>query len=203
MKLQTSHLIFFVCIIIYLIIRGIYMYRDASNIKSVDKSNTRERLLMFLFGASQIGLPFTFLFTSWLNWANYTLPEAIIWLGAPTIVCGLYLFWRSHRDLGDSWSVTLKLNHNHKLVKNGVYHLVRHPMYSSFFLLSFGQAFLLNNWLAGWAALASFTLLYVLRLPHEEAMMLELFGEEYRAYMDHTGRIIPRVVTKKGVNLVV
>jgi protein-S-isoprenylcysteine O-methyltransferase Ste14 len=35
--------------------------------------------------------------------------------------------------------------------------------------------------------------LYLLRVPREERMMLDEFGEEYRAYMNHTGRVIPRL----------
>ncbi len=52
---------------------------------------------------------------------------------------------------------------------------------------------LLQNWVAGWAGLALFAPLYVLRVPREERMMLDRFGEEYRAYMDRTGRVVPRI----------
>lgn len=38
-----------------------------------------------------------------------------------------------------------------------------------------------------------FTPLYVLRMPREERMMLHRFGEEYRVYMDRTGRVVPRL----------
>ena len=36
-----------------------------------------------------------------------------------------------------------------------------------------------------------FLRLYLLQVPREEQMMLEHFGEAYRAYMDRTGCIIP------------
>jgi protein-S-isoprenylcysteine O-methyltransferase Ste14 len=52
---------------------------------------------------------------------------------------------------------------------------------------------LLQNWVAGWAGLALFAPLYVLRVPREERMMLDQFGEEYRAYMDRTGGVVPRI----------
>jgi protein-S-isoprenylcysteine O-methyltransferase Ste14 len=35
--------------------------------------------------------------------------------------------------------------------------------------------------------------MYVLRVPREEQMMLEQFGEAYRMYMNQTGRVIPRL----------
>jgi protein-S-isoprenylcysteine O-methyltransferase Ste14 len=34
--------------------------------------------------------------------------------------------------------------------------------------------------------------LIAIRIPREERMMLEKFGEEYRVYMKRTGRLLPR-----------
>jgi protein-S-isoprenylcysteine O-methyltransferase Ste14 len=133
------------------------------------------------------------MFSPWLDWANYVLPPGTIWIGAAVMAGALWLFFRSHADLGNHWSVTLELNRNHRLITQGVYRLIRHPMYASFFMLGIGQAFLLSNWVAGWAALVAVTLLYVVRTPHEEKMMLECFGDEYREYMRRTGGIVPRI----------
>jgi len=55
------------------------------------------------------------------------------------------------------------------------------------------QALLLQNWIAGFAMLASLLPLYLVRVPREEQMMLEHFGEEYRLYMNRTGRVVPRL----------
>lgn len=60
-------------------------------------------------------------------------------------------------------------------------------------LWGFTQPLLLQNWLAGCAGLAAIIPLYFLRLPHEEAMLLEQFGTVYQTYMDQTGRIFPRL----------
>lgn len=47
---------------------------------------------------------------------------------------------------------------------------------------------------AGPAGAASFLPLYALRVPREERMMLEKFGEAYRAYAKRTGRVVPRLM---------
>ena len=107
------------------------------------------------------------------------------------MVAGLWLFWRSHTDLGKCWSVTLKLNQDHELIVKGVYQYMRHPMYASFFLLAISQALLLNNLLAGGAAFPAVALLYLLRVPNEEKMMMEHFGEEYLAYRRNTNALFP------------
>jgi protein-S-isoprenylcysteine O-methyltransferase Ste14 len=56
-----------------------------------------------------------------------------------------------------------------------------------------GQSLLLANWIAGPAALMAVTVLVLVRLPREEAMMIEAFGDEYRNYMRRTGGIVPRL----------
>jgi protein-S-isoprenylcysteine O-methyltransferase Ste14 len=74
-----------------------------------------------------------------------------------------------------------------------VYRRIRHPMYAAIFLFSLAQGLLLDNWLAGWSALATFAVMYLVRLPREEAMMIQQFGQEYRDYMNRTGRLLPRL----------
>lgn len=119
---------------------------------------------------------------------------ALAWLALVPLVGALWLFRRSHVDLGKNWSVTLKVREEHALVKSGVYRFVRHPMYSSFFLLAVAQLLLLPNWLAGGAGLLGVGLLFAFRVCREERMMLESFGDEYRSYMADTTRIIPWIL---------
>jgi protein-S-isoprenylcysteine O-methyltransferase Ste14 len=66
-------------------------------------------------------------------------------------------------------------------------------MYASMWLWGTAQALLLQNWIAGWAGLVLFVPMYVLRVPREERMMLEQFGEAYREYRNRTGRVVPRL----------
>jgi len=49
-----------------------------------------------------------------------------------------------------------------------------------------------QNWIGGLAGLILFLPVYLRRVPREEEMMLEKFGEEYQVYMGRTGRITPR-----------
>jgi protein-S-isoprenylcysteine O-methyltransferase Ste14 len=123
-----------------------------------------------------------------------TFSPAIAWLGAATSIAALWVFRRSHVDLGRNWSISLEVRDQHALVKTGIYRLIRHPMYSSFFLLGLAQMLLLANWFAGLAGVVGAGILFVFRVRREEQMMLESFGDDYRTYMAHTKRIIPWVV---------
>jgi protein-S-isoprenylcysteine O-methyltransferase Ste14 len=86
-----------------------------------------------------------------------------------------------------------QLCEGHEVVTEGVYRSIRHAMYASMWLWGVAQALLLQNWVAGWASLVLFLPLYLLRVPREEQMMLDEFGEEYRAYMNRTGRVVPHL----------
>jgi len=127
-------------------------------------------------------------FASNLDWPCI---QVIAWIGVPVVGTALWLFRRSHADLGRNWSVNLKLRDGHELVSSGVYRLIRRPMYTSFFLLGVGQFLLLPNWLAGCTGLVGVAILYGFRVVREERMMLSLFDGVYRTYMARTKRIIP------------
>ena len=119
---------------------------------------------------------------------------ASVWavaLGTIVFCLALWVFRRSHKELGRNWSITLEIRDRHELVCGGPYALVRHPMYTSFMLMGLGQAFLLPNWVAGISGLVGFAVLFLLRVDKEERMMLENFGSQYRAYMERTKRIVP------------
>jgi protein-S-isoprenylcysteine O-methyltransferase Ste14 len=103
----------------------------------------------------------------------------------------LWLFWRTHKELGRNWSVSLEVRDKHELITGGVYRYVRHPMYSAFFLWAIAQFLLLPNWVAGLSGIVGFGTLYAFRVAREEQLMLEAFGEEYRAYMKRTARVLP------------
>jgi protein-S-isoprenylcysteine O-methyltransferase Ste14 len=97
-------------------------------------------------------------------------------------------------DLGRNWSISLEVREQHALVKAGVYRLIRHPMYSSFFLLALAQMLLLSNWLAGASGLLGVGILYAFRVRQEERMMFEYFGNDYLDYMTKTKRLIPWII---------
>ncbi|KQV24406.1 methyltransferase [Rhizobium sp. Root1203] len=123
--------------------------------------------------------------------ADYPAHIWAVVVGALLYGAAMWVFRRTHKALGRNWSITLEIREKHELVSGGPYALIRHPMYTSFLLMGLGQAFLLSNWVVGLAGVIGFAILFFLRVDKEERMMLELFGPQYRAYMDRTKRIIP------------
>jgi len=128
-----------------------------------------------------------------LGFAEYPLRIGPLIAGVTCYVIGLWLFYRSHGDLGTNWSITLEVREGHRLITHGVYRWVRHPMYSALALYSVGQALVIPNWVAGLSNLIAFAVLLALRIGAEERMMAERFGNEYAAYSARTKRLIPGV----------
>jgi len=182
--------VFVVGFIIGFVIRNIYTVRFRSS-KAIRKYKSLADII--LLGAAGIAmiLPFFFIFTPWLDFADYHLPEWLGWTGTAFFATALVLLWRSHADLGRNWSPISQINKEHSLVTNGVYRYIRHPMYAAHLLWAIAQGMLLENWLAGWAFLIVSTPLYIIRIPKEEQLMLGQFGDQYSQYIGRTARIIP------------
>jgi len=153
--------------------------------------DTRE---LALLGISLAGLgiiPFAYVVAHVLRFADYPEVPVLSYLGIAADCASLWLFYRTHHDLGHNWSVSLDLRERHTLVTTGIYAMVRHPMYSGFWLMALAQALLLPNWIAGPAGLVGFGTLFFGRVGREEDMMIAAFGDEYRAYMARTARVVP------------
>jgi protein-S-isoprenylcysteine O-methyltransferase Ste14 len=138
-------------------------------------------------------VPLIWILTPVLSFADYPLHAVPFAAGGIGLIVSLWLFHRSHADLGTNWSPTLELREQHHLITHGVYSRVRHPMYSSLMLYSIGQLLALPNWVVGPSYLVTFTLLFVFRVIAEERMMREQFGDEYERYSRRTKRLVPGV----------
>jgi protein-S-isoprenylcysteine O-methyltransferase Ste14 len=91
-----------------------------------------------------------------------------------------------------SWRWRAEIDPGHRLMDDGPFAMVRHPIYLSFALFYVGSVFLLPYWIFLLHAVASF-IAYDYRARAEEGVMLEAFGDSYRAYRDRTSRFVPGV----------
>lgn len=157
-----------------------------------DRMLLPERLRL---GVSLTGLgiiPGIHVVTGFPRFANYAFQPWLCALGIVAAIAALIMFRLTHKALGRNWSVSLQLKEDHKLITDGIYARIRHPMYTAFWLMALAQALLLPNWIAGLSGLLGFGTLYILRVRHEERLMLDGFGAAYQAYMDRTGRLLPK-----------
>ena len=130
---------------------------------------------------------------AWMAWSSVALPTWMRWIGA---ILGLFavpplLFW-TFRSLGKNLTDTVVTRREHALVTHGPYRWVRHPFYDVVLLWGLSVSLLTANWLMALLGLSAFAMM-VVRTRTEEEKLIDRFGDEYRTYMDRTGRFLPHV----------
>jgi protein-S-isoprenylcysteine O-methyltransferase Ste14 len=173
-------------------IRAPHGQRSRTVAIATNRRGTLETALLTLAWLSFF-VPLLWIATPWLAFADYPLRPLPFVTGVACFALGLWLFHRSHADLGSNWSITLQLREQHRLVTHGIYTRVRHPMYLALLLHSLGQALALPNWIAGPSYGVAMGVLVALRLRPEERMMREQFGADWDAYAARTKRLVPGV----------
>ena len=123
----------------------------------------------------------------WLGVLSVPLPDWLRWVGAALGVVSLAVYAWSRATLGKEWSSHLQMREKHHLVTTGPYAWIRHPIYLALMGFLTGIALVTAN-----CFIIAFLVVSVvdlaLRIPKEEQMMIEEFGDEYKAYMQRTGR---------------
>lgn len=174
----------------------------AKGAKKGDRLTAREKIrgegilittvMLLWFITSQV-LPIVYALTVWVNFADINRPDWLGYTGFAILVFGNWMLWKAHKDLGRHWSSTVQIKSEQALVTQGIYQYLRHPIYTAHILWGLAQAMILPNWLVGWLSLPLVILVFMLRIPNEERMMIDQFGEDYRKYMEKTGGLIPRI----------
>jgi protein-S-isoprenylcysteine O-methyltransferase Ste14 len=87
----------------------------------------------------------------------------------------------------------LIIKSDHQLVTEGIYSLVRHPIYTSYILLFGGFCTMLqSSW--GFGLLCAVCIVWFgNRIGIEERMLADRFGDEYQSYCQQTKRLFPYV----------
>lgn len=173
-------------------VRVVYTARYRKTAHDRKLNTGLDALLSGLPALGMFIVPLIYALTPWLDFADYHLPLWAGWIGVAIFALAVWLLYRSHADLGRNWSPQLEILESHTLVTDGVFGYIRHPMYTAHLLWGIGQVLLLQNWIAGFSMLVTFLPEYLYRPRVEERMMIGQFGDEYRAYMERTGRYFPK-----------
>lgn len=127
-----------------------------------------------------------------LAWAALPLPAVWRWVGVGLGLVGIFLLLWVHKTLGENFAVPAVAKERQALVTVGPYRWVRHPMYTTLFLVTVVYFLISANWFIGVVWIGWIVGTVVTMVRDEEAVMIKKFGNEYRAYMRRTGRFLPR-----------
>jgi len=117
---------------------------------------------------------------------NYSfIPKPAIFItGTILMAIGLYFWLDSVKLISTKFKSGI-------LIKEGVYRIVRNPMYAAFILFIVpGLSLLFNNILL---LLSSVIMLIIFKIyiPREEEYLLKEFGDSYKKYLSEVKQIIP------------
>jgi protein-S-isoprenylcysteine O-methyltransferase Ste14 len=129
------------------------------------------------------------LFPSWCS-LPFVSPAAVRWSGVVLCALGLAFAIWARRTLGADWSQDVELKQGHRLVIQGPYRLVRHPIYTAHLLMALGSAITFGTWL-GYAAVLSFFVGFRVKLAQEEELLTRSFPGEYAEYRKRAKALLP------------
>lgn len=146
-------------------------------------------LLFFVF-------PFVGIF-AWMFVLNRWLPPRPSWIlyAAGLLIGGTGMAIRviGKRTLGKFFTVRVQLQEGHRIVDQGIYAHLRHPLYLGFLLEWVAPPLILGSTIGFLFVTLPLALVILARIPREEALLTEAFGDGYRDYMRRTKRLIPGV----------
>lgn len=153
---------------------------DKKAIKNEGKTTFFLSIILFV-----LFLAFLFLYSIYppfMNLIHFDIPIWLRWLGTIFSFNGVIFWIYSQAMLDKYWSPQLQVQKKHKIITSGPYKVIRHPIYTAMFIWVIGLAFFSANIV--FALLALLTIIgLILRVPKEEKMMIEQFGDEYIKYM--------------------
>ena len=162
---------------------------DKEAIKKEGKTTFVLRIVLFL-----LLLTFLILYSIYppfMTSLHLDLPIWLRWVGTALAFIGVIFWIYSQSILGKYWTPQLQIQNKHRLITSGPYRVIRHPIYTAMFIWVIGLALFTANMV--FALLALLTIIgLILRVPKEEKMMIGQFGDEYRKYIQITGRFFPK-----------
>lgn len=191
-------------IITFALHRGYYVRKHGKEENSLkQRKEGRASQIAWILGLISFVSLLIYVFNPiWLSWASRPLPPWLRWLGVGIVLLGFALLQWAQHTLGRNWSHTPRMIKEQSLITGGPYRFIRHPIYTAFLLILGSTLLISANWLLGFAWLGMTALEIASRIHFEENLMLEYFGDQYREYMKHAGRLLPRknIVTTSVVH---
>ena len=162
----------------------------------IKKAERRESHATHFVHSGLVAVGFLLMFSDvQVGWLHLRLLPRAFWLealGIGVTLAGFAFATWARIHLGRNWSSSVTSRVQHELIRSGPYRWVRHPIYSGLLLALAGTALVRGEL----CTLFSLVVVYAgwkLKSRLEERMMTGTFGQEYTAYANATGALVPRI----------
>ncbi|HZH40909.1 MAG TPA: isoprenylcysteine carboxylmethyltransferase family protein [Gemmatimonadales bacterium] len=118
------------------------------------------------------------------------LPPAARWGTLGLAVAGFLFAWWARITLGRFWARNVSRKADHRVIENGPYALVRHPIYTGIITATVATALLKATWIA-WAGVVVMTIGWYVKARLEERFLHGELGEAYDAYQRRVPMLVP------------
>jgi protein-S-isoprenylcysteine O-methyltransferase Ste14 len=118
--------------------------------------------------------------------------DGLRWAGFALLAAGAGLRVGPMIELGRRFASVVALQERHELHTTGFYRWVRHPSYVGILLMDVGFAGVFRSAVALLLLPVAFWM-FKRRMDVEEEFLVRQFGDDYRAYMGRTARLLPGV----------
>ena len=116
-----------------------------------------------------------------------SLPNLV---GIALIVVGFAILLIAYITLGRFYSSTLEIRKDHQLIRHGIYHYTRHPIYLGTLIVCIGIPVFTSS-VYGLLTMSALIPVFLIRIKMEERMLTGAFGDDYRRYKESTSKLIP------------
>jgi protein-S-isoprenylcysteine O-methyltransferase Ste14 len=162
---------------------------------SRDKTRKSDRASIIGIAVQTLSLPAVWMMPRWYDstilplgyWFQFLSTILVVTI----IIVSLWMMSAALRVLGKQWSLQARVLENHKLVREGPYRFVRHPIYTGMLGMIVAGGLAWSHWLGFLIALLFFAIGTAIRVHSEERLLHEQFGAAFDDYKRSVPAVVP------------
>ncbi|MBC7074713.1 MAG: isoprenylcysteine carboxylmethyltransferase family protein [Syntrophomonadaceae bacterium] len=184
-------MLFFIVYSVWSVVAETLIYKDpeAYVIEDQDKRSYLYLQLSFLVALFYAAIDFVELHYTRL----FFLEPYVIYIGFILFIISCFIRWRGFESIDKYFNPRVAVYENHRLMTEGAYKNIRHPLYLGSAVGFFAIPMVFNSWGGLLIILLATVPALVYRIRIEEEFMLKHFGDEYAQYMKRTKKMIPGI----------
>lgn len=184
-------LAFFVIYFSWTVISEVWIYQDPDDFVIEDDD---QRSYLYLQLSYMMALLYGVIdFVEWHYTRIYSLEPFIIYAGLVLFLISCWIRWRGFQSIGKFFNPRVSVYENHRLIKDGSYSKIRHPLYLGSLISFIAVPAVFNSWGALLIIILTTVPALIYRIKVEEKFLLNYFGDDYGEYMKKTKKMIPGI----------